>query len=83
MELVIGEIALRTPLLPVMWDYSNIPLNFDGVICLPFSALWLLLSVVAIFLADSINYYVFGDTVLPHYAIGDIVIVFKPRDDLI
>lgn len=27
-----------------VWDYSSVPLNFMGQICLPFSAIWLLLS---------------------------------------
>lgn len=66
-ELVIGEIAKRTTLLPIMWDYTNVPLNFDGVICLPFSIVWMLLSSVAIFLADAINYYIFEDTDVPYY----------------
>ncbi|WP_249311369.1 putative ABC transporter permease [Congzhengia minquanensis] len=28
-----------------VWDYSNIPLNFFGQICLPFFVLWFLLCV--------------------------------------
>ena len=36
-ELIVGEFALSNPeLLPRMWNYSNMPFNFDGVICLPF-----------------------------------------------
>ena len=31
-----------------VWDYSNIPLNFKGQICLLYSVLWGYLSVVAI-----------------------------------
>lgn len=30
-----------------IWDYRNIPLNFKGQICLPFSVAWCLLSYVA------------------------------------
>ena len=30
-----------------IWDYRNIPLNFKGQICLPFSVVWCLLSYVA------------------------------------
>ena len=67
LELVFGSIAKYTPLLPIMWDYSNLPANFAGIICLPFSALWILISVVAIFFADAINYYVFNDPVRPYY----------------
>ena len=81
MELIIGEIALHTSLIPVMWDYRTMPLNFDGVICLPFSIAWLFMSVVAIFLADAINYYVFEDTVVPHYLLfgGRFIIVFRRK----
>ena len=30
-----------------IWDYRNIPLNYKGQICLPFSVAWCLLSFVA------------------------------------
>lgn len=77
-ELVIGEIALRTNLLEVMWDYSNVILNFDGVICFPFSIVWMFMSILAIFLADAINYYVFNDTQIPYYKLfGKKIIQFK------
>lgn len=79
-ELIIGEIALHTSLLPVMWDYSNVPLNFDGVICLPFSIVWFFLSIFAIFLADAINYYVLDEPQVPYYNLfGKTVIKFKEK----
>lgn len=79
-ELIIGEIALHTSLLPVMWDYSNVPLNFDGVICLPFSIVWFFLSILAIFLADAINYYVLDEPQVPYYNLfGKTVIKFKEK----
>lgn len=79
-ELIIGEIALHTSLLPIMWDYSNVPLNFDGVICLPFSIVWFFLSVLAIFLADAINYYVLDEPQVPYYNLfGKTVIKFKEK----
>lgn len=79
-ELIIGEIALNTSLLPVMWDYSNVPLNFDGVICLPFSIVWFFLSILAIFLADAINYYVLDESQVPYYNLfGKTVIKFKEK----
>ena len=59
MELVIGLIS-KAGYLPIMWDYSNVPFNFYGIICLPFSLAWMLLSAVGIFIADGINYYVFN-----------------------
>ena len=30
-----------------VWDYRRMPMNFRGQICLPFTALWILLSLVA------------------------------------
>ena len=38
-----------------VWDYRNQPLNFHGQICLPFTALWLLLSMVAFFLYERLD----------------------------
>ena len=82
MELVIGITAKYTSLLPIMWDYSNMPLNWNGIVCVPFFIAWLFLSVVAIFVADSINYYVFEDTVVPHYILfgGLYIIVFHKKN---
>lgn len=67
-ELVVGE-GLKIFNQPPMWDYSSLPLNFDGVICLPFSLIWILLSAIAIILADSINYYLLHEEPTPHYRI--------------
>lgn len=79
-ELVIGEIALHTDIFPVMWDYSNLPFNFDGVICLPFSVIWVLLSIFAIFLADAINYYGFNQLPIPYYkCFGKQIFKFRER----
>lgn len=44
-----------------IWDYSNLPLNFIGQICLYFSILWYFLSLVAIVLDDYIRYWFFGE----------------------
>lgn len=38
-----------------VWDYSNMPLNFLGQICLPYSALWFVLSGLAIKLEDALH----------------------------
>lgn len=80
MELIIGTIFLDTNLLPVMWDYSNLLLNFRGIICIPFMALWMVLSFVAILVADSINYYVFDEEPAPYYKLlGHTIIHFKEK----
>lgn len=49
-----------------VWDYSNLPLNFMGQICLPFSFIWMLLSGVAIVMDDYLRFWLFGEE-KPHY----------------
>ena len=44
-ELLIGLAANRDY---SVWDYRNMPLNFKGQICLPYSLLWIPLSLCAI-----------------------------------
>lgn len=44
-----------------IWDYSNMPLNFLGQICLPFSIGWFFLSAVAIVLDDYLRYWLFHE----------------------
>ena len=38
-----------------VWDYRHMPLNFMGQICMPFSLLWIGISLVAIFLYDRMD----------------------------
>lgn len=49
-----------------VWDYSNLPFNILGQICLPFSIIWFFLSFVAILLDDWARYLFFGEE-KPHY----------------
>ena len=54
-----------------IWDYRNMPFNIDGMVCLPFSLLWMLIAAWVIPLMDWIDCYVFGykpDT-KPYYKI--------------
>lgn len=44
-----------------VWDYSSIPLNLLGQICLPFSIAWIFLSGVAIVLDDWLRYWLFKE----------------------
>lgn len=39
----------------VVWDYSRMPLNFLGQICLPFSALWFLVGIPVYYLCRLIQ----------------------------
>ena len=49
-----------------VWDYSNMPLNILGQVCLPFSLLWILLSIVCIIVDDYLRYLMFNEQI-PHY----------------
>lgn len=51
LELIVG-IVVNVWLGLEVWDYSNLPFNFMGQICLPFSFAWTLLSGVAIVVDD-------------------------------
>lgn len=68
MEFIIGSLFLMG-YLPVMWDYSSILFNYKGIICFPFSMVWMVLSLIVILVADCINYYVFGRMPAPYYKI--------------
>ena len=49
-----------------VWDYSDMPFNLLGQICLPFSIAWIGLSAVAIVIDDYLRYWLFGEE-KPHY----------------
>lgn len=44
-----------------VWDYSNLPFNIMGQVCLPFMGLWYLLSFLAILDDDYMRYKFFGE----------------------
>ncbi len=44
-----------------VWDYSGLPYNLSGQICLLFSIFWLFLSLPAIILDDYLRYWLFGE----------------------
>lgn len=44
-----------------VWDYSNMPLNLWGQICLPYSLLWALISLAAILLDDWLRWKLFEE----------------------
>lgn len=49
-----------------IWDYSKLPLNVMGQICVPFMIVWFFLSAVGIILDDYLRYWLFGEE-KPHY----------------
>jgi len=53
-ELAFG-VVLNLVLKLDVWDYTNVPLNFLGQICLPFTLVWGLLGFIFLPLAEYIN----------------------------
>ena len=49
-----------------IWDYSDLPMNILGQICIPFSLIWIVISFVAIVVDDIFRYKVFREE-KPHY----------------
>ena len=44
-----------------IWDYSDLPLNVDGQVCLYFSLLWMILGIVASVFDDLVRWRIFGE----------------------
>lgn len=44
-----------------VWDYSGLPFNILGQICLPFTVLWSLLAAAGIILDDYLRFLLFGE----------------------
>ena len=65
LELVTGLIVNRW-LGWNVWDYSTLPMNFLGQICLYYFVLWIPLSAAAVILEDGLRRVLFG-TPLPVY----------------
>lgn len=64
-ELIAGLI-LNVWLKLDIWDYSNLAFNLLGQICLQYSILWFLLSLLAIVLDDWLRWWLFEEE-KPHY----------------
>ena len=54
LEYISGEI-LNVYLGLNIWDYSQMPLNVDGQVCLPASLLWMVIGLIAVVLDDFIR----------------------------
>jgi uncharacterized membrane protein len=44
-----------------VWDYSGLPLNLLGQVCLPFTFAWMALAVVGILLDDYLRWKLYGE----------------------
>lgn len=49
-----------------VWDYTGMPFNLLGQICLPFIIAWVALSAIAILMDDYIRWWFFAEE-KPHY----------------
>lgn len=49
-----------------VWDYTDMPLDFMGQICLPFSIVWIAVSILAVVVDDWVRYFLFKEE-KPHY----------------
>lgn len=49
-----------------VWDYSNMPFNILGQVCLPFSLIWIFVAVAAVIFDDYLRYWLFKEE-YPHY----------------
>ena len=59
-EFLAGEI-LNVWLKMNIWDYSEVPLNYDGQICLPFVIFWIILSVIGTMTDDFLRWKMFRE----------------------
>lgn len=66
-ELVTG-LVLNIWLGMDVWDYSNLPLNLWGQICLPFTLLWVPVSIGAVVMDDWLRYWLWREE-RPHYTL--------------
>ena len=66
MEYFVGKFLVNQDL--SIWNYSNMPWNIDGQICLPFTFIWCVISVVVVVLDDYLRYFIFNEE-KPHYNI--------------
>ncbi|MBQ4095180.1 MAG: hypothetical protein IJC65_01980 [Oscillospiraceae bacterium] len=57
-ELLCG-IIINLELGLAVWDYSDMPFNLYGQICLPFSLLWLGITFIGIMADDAIKRYIY------------------------
>ncbi len=44
-----------------IWDYSDLPLNVDGQVCLMYSLLWMILGSIAVLLDDFVRWKIFKE----------------------
>ena len=61
MELISG-LFLNVYLRLGVWDYSALPYNLMGQVCMPYFFLWIMVSLVAVWLDDYLRWRLFRET---------------------
>ena len=51
-----------------VWDYSDLPFNILGQVCIPFFFLWMILATIWIIADDNLRYVLFKEE-KPHYVL--------------
>ena len=51
-----------------IWDYTALPCNLLGQVCLPFALLWVPVAMAAVLLDDGLRWHFFGEEP-PHYTL--------------
>jgi len=69
LEFVFGLVD-RYVLYQHMWDYSHEFGNVLGIICVKFSIYWCFLALLAVFVADFVNYCMYRHSQIPYYIIA-------------
>ena len=57
-----------------IWDYSNLPFNILGQVCLPFSLIWFVIMPLCIWLEDKIRYVFWNEG--SNYSLKSIYVEF-------
>ena len=57
-----------------IWDYSNLPVNILGQVCLPFSLIWFVIMPLCIWLEDKIRYVFWNEG--SNYSLKSIYVEF-------
>jgi uncharacterized membrane protein len=58
-ELIFGGIALHFGVR--FWDYSNMPLNYKGIICTPYALIWFFITPFCTWGEDSLRWKLFNE----------------------
>ena len=65
-ELIVGLIVNLGYGLNV-WDYTNMPFNIMGQVCIPFTIIWFFIAIVGIVVDDILRFYLWDEESPEYY----------------